>query len=131
MYKIDKTDFGLKLTFSDSIHADEMEKWLHDAQTTLLSLKKPFGVVVDMRTLKPLKSDAQVHMETGQKLFREKGMERSVVILNDLITTMQFQRLARQTGIYQWERYLNTQTTPDWETQALKWVKDGIDPDKK
>lgn len=131
MYRIEKTDFGLKLTFADFITSEEMEKWLHEAQSALHSTKKPFGVLVDMRTLKPLKSDAQVHMETGQKLFREKGMERSAVILNDLITTMQFQRLARQTGIYQWERYLNSQTTPDWETHALKWVKDGVDPDKK
>ncbi len=131
MYQIDKTDFGLKLTFSDIIHADEMEKWLHEAQAALISIKKPFGVIVDMSALKPLKSDAQIHMETGQKLFREKGMERSAVILNDLITTMQFQRLARQTGIYQWERYINLHTVSDWETQAVKWVKDGVDPDKK
>lgn len=131
MYQIDKTDFGLKLTFSDFIAADEMEKWLHDAQSALQSTRKPFGVIVDMRHLKPLKSDAQVHMENGQKMFREKGMERSVVILNDLITTMQFQRLARQTGIYQWERYINVQTTPDWETHAVKWVKEAVDPDKK
>jgi len=131
MYKIDKTDFGLKMTLSDFITAEEMAKWLSEAQTALLSVKKPFGVIVDMRTLKPLKSDAQVHMEAGQKLFREKGMERSAVILNDLITTMQFQRLARQTGIYQWERYFNTNTAADWETRAIQWVKNGTDPDKK
>lgn len=129
MYKIDKTDFGLKLTFGDIIHADEMEKWLKEAKTVLLTTKKPFGVVIDMRTLKPLKPDAQVHMEAGQKLFKEKGMERSVVILNDLITSMQFQRLAKQSGIYEWERYLNTQTTPNWEGPAIKWVKEGVDPD--
>lgn len=131
MYKIEKIDFGLKLTFADFVNADEMAQWLKEAQTALLSTKKPFGVIVDMRALKPLKADAQIHMEAGQKLFKEKGMERSAVVLNDLITTMQFQRLARQTGIYQWERYLNTQTTPDWETHAVKWIKDGTDPDKK
>lgn len=130
MYQIDRTDFGLKMTFSDFITAEEMKEWLKEAETVLLSVEKPFGVIVDMRTLKPLQSDAQIHMEAGQKLFREKGMIRSAVILNDLITTMQFQRLARQTGIYKWERYINTHTTPDWEGQALEWVKNGNDPDE-
>ncbi len=131
MYRIEQTDFGLKMTLSDIITAEEMVSWLTEAETALLSVKKPFGVIVDMRTLKPLSSAAQIHMEAGQKLFRERGMDRSAVILDDLITTMQFQRLARQTGIYQWERYFNTYTTANWEEHAIQWVKDGTDPDKK
>lgn len=131
MYRIEKMDFGLKLTFAGYITAEEMENWLSEARQTLNSAQPPFGVLVDMQALKPLRTDAQIHMEAGQKLFREKGMSRSAVILNDLITMMQFQRLARQTGIYQWERYFNIQTTPDWEIQALNWIKNGTDPDKE
>lgn len=69
-------------------------------------------------------------MEEGQKLFKQKGMTRSVVILNSPIVTVQFKRIAKETGIYNWERYLDASSTPDWEQKGRRWLTDGIDPDK-
>ncbi|HMV41143.1 MAG TPA: hypothetical protein PK079_09135 [Leptospiraceae bacterium] len=60
-----------------------------------------------MRTLKPLPPESQIHMQEGQKLYKEKGMVRSVVILANTITKLQFKRIAQETGIYQWERYID------------------------
>jgi len=34
-------------------------------------------------------------------------MVRSVVILANTITKLQFKRIAQETGIYQWERYID------------------------
>ena len=45
-------------------------------------------------------------MQEGQKLFKNAGMERSVVILSTAMVTMQFKRIAKETGIYEWERYI-------------------------
>jgi hypothetical protein len=83
-----------------------------------------------MRNLKPLPPDAQASMEEGQKLYKQKGMERSVVILNSASLTMQFKRIAKETGIYEWERYVDASKTADWEKVGLDWVKKGVDPDK-
>ena len=74
-----------------------------------------FCVFIDMRTLKPLPKESQPIMGEGQKLFKAKGMQRSVVILNDTITTAQFHRIAKETGIDAWERYIDESKTADWK----------------
>ncbi len=74
--------------------------------------------------------ESQKHMEDGQKLYKEKGMSRSVVILANTTTKMQFKRIAQQTGIYQWERYIDETSNPNWEKAGVDWIQNGIDPDK-
>lgn len=129
MYKIDKTSFGSRLTFGDSIAKSEMENWLKDSITAVASAPANFQVLIDMRTLKPLSPDAQEVMQEGQKLYKQKGMERSCVILDNAIITMQFKRIAQQTGIYAFERYINASQFSDWESKAVAWLEKGTDPD--
>lgn len=130
MYKIEKKEFGYKISFADFIKADEMKNWLVDSEKTLATVSGKFSVFIDMRDLKPLLPDAQEYMQQGQKLYKQKGMVRSVVILNNAITTMQFKRIAKQTGIYEWERYIDASKNPDWERIGIAWIKDAIDPDE-
>lgn len=130
MYKIEKKDYGYKLTFGDSIKASEMKTWVDDSKKELATAKKEFGVFVDMRTLKPLDADAQVYMQEGQKLYKKTGMVRSVVILNSAVIKMQFVRIAKETGIYEWERYIDASAVTDWEKVGIDWISKGIDPDK-
>jgi hypothetical protein len=130
MYKIEKKNYGFKLTFEGFIKEDEMAKWKSEVVKALNTNFTKFGVFVDMRTLKPLPAEAQTLLQEGQKLFKAKGMERSVVILANAGITMQFQRIAKQTGIYQWERYINATTNPVWEKEGLDWLEKAKDPDK-
>jgi len=131
MYQIEKKPWGLKLTFADFIQKNEMEKWVQEAEQTLKDQKGSFGVLVDMRTLKPLPKDAQEKMEEGQRMFKEKGMSRSAVVLSSALTTMQFKRIAHETGISQWERYIDASATSDWEGASVAWIQGGVDPEKK
>ncbi len=131
MYKIEKTDFGVKLIFDGFIKQDEMAKWVAESVQFIRSLPSRFGVLIDMRNLKPLSDDAEKEMQKGQKLYKEKGMERSVVILSSAVTTMQFKRIAQETGIYEWERYIDASKVSNWEEIAKKWLVDSQDPDKK
>ena len=103
MYKIEKKEYGYKLTFGGLINAEEMKKWVDESRNALTVTPSKFGVFVDMRTLKPIEKESQVIMEEGQKLYKAKGMERSVVILESVLVTMQFKRIAKETGIYNWE----------------------------
>jgi hypothetical protein len=129
MYAIEKTLWGYKLTFGDFIQNDEMTKWVDESKTALEGAPAEFGVFVDMRSLKPLPEDAKETMTRGQKLYKEKGMVRSVVILDNPVTTMQFKRIAKESGIDQWERYIDASSHPDWEAKGVAWVKEGTDPD--
>lgn len=130
MYKIEKKNYGYKLTFGGTIKADEMMAWVDDSKKKLVMAAKEFGVFVDMRTLKPLATDAQVHMQEGQKLYKKKGMVRSVVIIDSAVTKMQFVRIAKETGIYAWERYIDASSVADWEKVGIDWITKGIDPDR-
>ncbi len=130
MHKIEKTHYGVKLTFAQTINKEEMAQWVLDSEQFLIDFPSEFGVFVDMRDLKPLTLEAEQEMNKGQRLFKEKGMIRSVVILNSAIVTMQFKRIAQQTGIYAWERYINAKAEPNWQRAGENWLVKAIDPDK-
>ena len=131
MYKIEKKGYGVNLTFSGSISQEEMAKWVAESDKVSKTLSPKFSVFVDMRDLKPLSPEAQNEMQKGQKLFKMRGMERSVVIVNTNLVKMQFKRIAQETGIYQWERYIDSSSVKDWEKIGVDWLTKGIDPDKE
>jgi hypothetical protein len=128
MYKIQKTDLGFYLTFGGDMTKDELEKWYEDSEQVLTGQQAPFGVIIDMRTLAPLPVEAQGAMVRGQSMYRSRGMQRSCVILDDAITTIQFMRLARQSGIFKYERYIDASAHRDWLAEARNWVRHAIAP---
>ena len=130
MYKIEKRSSGYLLTFGGSIDAAEMQRWYDESEQQLASAPSSYGVIVDMRTLAPLLPEAQKIMVQGQGLYKSKGMQRSAVILDNPIATLQFQRLAKESGIDAYERYIDASNTPEAATVAVAWVKDGKDPGK-
>ena len=131
MYNITKRPSGYILTFSGNIDAEEMQRWKNDSERQLIGeTSNSFGVIIDMKNLLPLSAEARNIMVAGQKLYKEKGMKRSAVILNSEEICQQFKTLALQSGIYATERYINAANVSDTIDVAIKWVKDGIDPDK-
>ena len=130
MHTITKQPWGYKLTFAEMINNEEMKQWVKESQHALIGVKGQFGVFVDMRALKPLAAETQNTMVEGQQLYKKGGMERSVVILNSMALTLQFKRLAKDSGIYQWERYIDASSKPTWEQAGLDWLTKGVDPDK-
>lgn len=130
MNKIEKKPYGYKLTFGDFIGLDEMNQWVEDSKKTLESAPKEFGIFVDMRTLKPLAQEVRGPMNDGQQLYKKSGMVRSVVIVDNSITKMQFKRIAKDSGIYEWERYIDASEVADWEKVGEDWITNGTDPDK-
>jgi hypothetical protein len=128
MYKIDKTDLGFQLTFGGDITEAELQTWYHDSALVLAGMRLPFGVIIDMRALAPLATGAQTVMVKGQAMYRSYGMQRSCVILEDPITTIQFMRLAKQSGISKSERYIDASVHKDWQQEARNWVRDAVAP---
>jgi hypothetical protein len=131
VYKIEKAKYGVKLTFHGFIKMDEMEQWTAESKKILDTMSSGFNALVDMRGLNPLPRDAEAEMKKGQRVYKEKGLERSVVILSNSITTMQFKRIAKESGIDKWERYIDASTVKDWEQVGINWLLNGIDPDGK
>lgn len=130
MYKVEKKKYGYLLTLGGFMNLEEIENWRIESIEALNSAPKEFGVLVDMRSLKPLPAECQEKVGEVQKLYKSKGMSRSAVILESPITTMQFKRFAKESGIYQWERYIDSSIHENPETIGIKWIEDEIDPDK-
>jgi hypothetical protein len=131
MYNIERRSSGYILTFSGLINPDEMQRWCDDSKRNLMTeSSSSFGVIIDMKNLQPLSSESQALMIDGQKLYKEKGMKRSAVILNNEKVCTQFKNLAIQSGIYSTERYIDASSNNNPVDTAISWVKDSIDPDK-
>ncbi len=131
MYKIEKAPYGFKLTFAGFIQADEMKQWVDESKTALVSAPKGFGVLVDETALKPLPEEAKLVLQDGQALYKASGMARSAVGLSSALTTAQMKRVAQDAGIYEWERYFDASSDPNWEAAAVSWIRDAEDPDAK
>lgn len=129
MFKIEARPSGFLLTFSGFIQAEEMKRWVAESKAALKSAPATFGVIVDMSDLKPLPTDAKAVMEEGQRLYKQAGMRRSYVAVKDAVTAIQFKQIARESGIYGWERYGDVSTKPNWQAIAVSWVVQGQDPD--
>lgn len=131
MYNISRQAYGFQITFGGTIDLKEMNNWREESRKALTVAPKSFGVLIDMRNLRPgdLAANAQPVMVEGQQMYRKAGMQRSCVILQSATVTMQFQRLAHESGIDAYERYVNAAAHTDWLTRALAWIEKKIDPD--
>jgi hypothetical protein len=52
----------------------------------------------------------------------------TVLFTPSAITRIQFMRLARQSGIYKYERYIDASAHKNWLADARNWVRHGITP---
>jgi len=130
MHNISKQKYGYQLTFGGAIDLAEITRWREESRAALTGAPKSFGVLIDMRSLGPggLRPDAQPVMVEGQDLYRKAGMVRSCVILQSATVTMQFQRIAKESGINSYERYINAAAHPDWQAKAVAWIEDKVEP---
>jgi hypothetical protein len=128
VYAIEKQPAGFRVVFSGHIDLGEMRRWVNDSQTALIGAPASFGLLIDMRTLLPLSPEVQRILSFGQHLYQRHGQRRSVVVVERAATRELYERLARESGVYQWERYISAETTPDWEMRGWSWIDFGLDP---
>jgi hypothetical protein len=131
MYTLKQTHFGFEVTIADRVTHFEATRALAESREALRRCRKPFGVLVDIRFLRPLPEDVQEVIDETQRLFRTSGLERSAVVLASAIMTMQFMRLAKDSGVHAQERYVDASKHGDWEKIALAWILEGVDPDAR
>lgn|SRR5512139_2870179 len=131
MYRCEAESYGLRLTFSGMVSAEEIRQWLARSYQIVPRLGVGFHVFVDMRRLKLLSPAARALVVDGQRYYRKWGMSRSVVIVDSHDLEVEFRRIALETGIYEWERYINAREVENWETAGLAWLERGVDPDHR
>ena len=124
------TDYGFRVHAPGYITPAEARAWFEDLRTRVVALEgKSFGLLVDSRTQKANPPDTQELIKESMVWLRGHGMERSVVVLDSTVALIQILRLAKATGVYAYERYLDALKDPEWEKKAVDWIARGIDPD--
>lgn len=129
MTNVEKQNYGYKVTFAGSVSPEDMSSWVDKSKETVTNSNSGFGVLIDMREMSPLSPAAKAHLEEGQKIYKAKGMKRSAVIVNQGFIATQLKMVAQQTGIYDWEKYIDASVNNDWENKAVNWLNNGISPE--
>ena len=130
MYKIEKTEYGLKLVFQGFIRKEELERCHREIAKIVPTLEKGFCVLHDMRGMKTLPADARELQKRSMENAKKAGHGKSAQIVDNALAALQFRRLASEAGISDTARQIDASSVSDCEKMAIDWLVKGIDPDK-
>jgi hypothetical protein len=122
--------YGLRSAIFGFFTLEEANDWRKDYERIVPTLQPGFGQLVDLRDKKAYTPEVNQVIQDVMRYVREGGMARSAVVLSSAMTKMQISRLAKETGMYEYERYFDATADKDWERKALDWIQNGVDPDK-
>jgi hypothetical protein len=129
MHRIEETPYGYRVTFEGFLQRNDAGTLLDSMRSKVRPREGGFSVLVDMRSSRAFPFEAQEAVKQAILHCKEVGLERNAVVLNGAIAALQARRLARETGIEAYIRYIDAASEPEWERVAVDWLKDGIDPD--
>jgi hypothetical protein len=129
MHRIEQTKYGYKLVFEGFLQKQDLGTLLDDMKSTIRPRGNAFPVLMDMRHSRAFPREATEIIKEAFLFCKQAGMERNAVVLNSAIATLQARRLAKETGIDRWIRYIDASTEPNWERVAVDWLVKAIDPE--
>jgi hypothetical protein len=132
MHRIEETKYGYKLVLEGFLQRDEVGQLLTAMKEKIKPREKgqTFPLLLDMRKSNAFPSDAREILKQCLLFCKESGMQRNAVILASAIATLQARRIAKETGIDRWARYIDASSRPnDWEKAAVDWLTLGVEPD--
>jgi hypothetical protein len=127
-----KTAYGFRINAQGFVTLPEARVWFEDLKQ-LVGKKggKPFGLLVDIRGQRGNPGESQEVIKEAMAWMKQAGLVRSAVVLDSTVAKIQTTRLAKTTGVYAWERYIDASKDLEWEKRAIDWIEHGIDPDKQ
>jgi len=128
MHRIDETPYGYCICFDGFLLRDDAGALLERMRQVVKPRAGGFHVLVDLRHSRAFPAESQEVLKQAIQLCKESGMERNAVVLNSAIATLQARRIAKETGISDGVRYIDTSTEPEWERVAMDWLAAGLDP---
>jgi hypothetical protein len=127
--KTEPAAFGLRTTIYGFFTIDEANAWRKDYERIVPGLGSGFGQLVDLRDRKAYPPEVNEVIQDVMRYVREQGMTRSAVVLSSAMTKMQISRLAKETGMFEYERYFDASADKDWERKAIDWIEKAVDPE--
>jgi len=128
-YKIEKKTSGYLIKFNGDLDFQTAEKWYAESRKILVTdERESFGVIIDWRDFGVIKPEAEKLMKEAQQYWRDHGMNRIAVITNDPVKKLNLARIAKKSGIYDKERYIDINENKNWKVAAKEWVVNGVEP---
>lgn len=125
-----KTDYGFRVNAPGFLSLAETREWFEDLKWLVGTSGQPFGLLVDIRSQRANPPESQAIIQEAMVWMKQAGLVRSAVVLDSAVAKLQTTRLAKSSGVYAWERYLDASKDADWEKRAVDWIVHAIDPDK-
>jgi hypothetical protein len=128
MQRVSATDYGFAIVFGGPLTREEAEELVEELRRKLPPPGGRFGVLVDSRQLRSYPPEVQQAFRRGILLCAERGMERSIVVLDSEISAQHAKRLGKATDTWAGTRYIDARTHPDWRRIAREWLLHGTEP---
>ncbi len=125
-----KTEYGYRINAPGFLSLAETREWFEDLKWLIGTSGQPFGLLVDIRSQRANPPESQAVITEAMAWVKKAGLVRSAVVLDSAVAKLQTTRLAKTSGVYAWERYIDASKDLDWEKRAIDWIAHGIDPDK-
>ncbi|MCK4655796.1 MAG: hypothetical protein KAT85_02155 [candidate division Zixibacteria bacterium] len=130
MYKLEKAEYGLNLTLGGDIGTAVAMKLADELEQVLPAQKGEFSILVDARGVIPYERKTQEYVFKWMTLCRQNGCRRYAIIVTSPVLATQASRLAYEAGTGELERYINANEVENWEEIAIRWLVDGIEPER-
>lgn len=127
-----ETPYGFTFRNSEFFTPDVAQRWsteYRDIIKRVAAKGRPFHQFVDLRGFRVGPPETQAVIAEGMRFFKASGGGRSIVLMDSAIAVNQVRRLAKESGMYAWERYIDIATHPNYEPVVTAWLVEGKDPD--
>jgi hypothetical protein len=129
MYEVEQTAYGLRLKLDGYVGEDEMTAYCEEVRAEADRQRGSFGVVADMRGATAMPDESASELKELMAYCDRQGLERAAGVFESTTTAMQTQRLAENVNHADGNAvFIDASETDDWESVALDWVKNGVEP---
>lgn len=94
-----------KLHLEGVVDVKEMKELLKKVEQQLRAPAADFRVYSDLKGFKPAMPEVQEVMKTIQKMFKERGMKKVALLVDNAVTKMQLSRLHGESGVKGTDRF--------------------------
>ena len=132
MFNIDYiiTNFGIQISLKGRICRHDLIPHIEELKNLSHKISNPeFGVLLDFsEVISPICSDTARLLDLGRIFLIGRGAKRIVILYNSNSQIVDLTRVFGETDIYERERYISTMIHPNAIVNAIRYLKEGIEP---
>ncbi len=131
MYTIEKTSYGYKIMQDCAFSVEEVERYKSDVIDTLVRHRGTFSLLIDSRKLVLPTPDVLEVFSQLHKIVWQMSCERVSIIVESPVAKGMAVQACSDSPLDSNDRVIDARKYPDWETRALAWIVDAIEPESR